>query len=152
MGRPTKASRATGERVGRLVAGGMPPSSAARLLGISSSSHSRWMQRGAAVAHFDPGDIPRLERAFWAYRDEIERAVAEDEARLLRIVRSHATSGASDSWRAARWALERRHRTNWAEDRSAGQRSDVAPVEAPGDAPTLTHLLRAVGGAQPPQE
>jgi transposase len=145
MARPTKCTRATTDRVAALVAGGMPPVSAARLVGVGASTFHRWMQRGGAVAHLEPAAVPRDERPFREFRERIEQAQAQDEARLMQVVRRHAMADAPDSWRAARWALERRHRSNWAETRSASA-SQAAEEPTPQGGTILTIVEAARRG------
>lgn len=143
MGRPTRCTRTLAEKVGDLVASGLPATTAAKLVGVPSTTHHRWLQRGLQVEHLPYAEVPTVERPYWTYRAEIERGEAEDERRLVGIVQAHAAAEQPDSWRAARWALERRHRAHWAETRSATTASGERR-----DAPQGGGLLRIIAGAQ----
>lgn len=74
---------------------------ACQLASVSRDTYNDWI----ALANNRPDDYPEYVRL----RDDVELAKAESEAELLEVVRSHAISGAPNTWQAAMTILERRH-------------------------------------------
>lgn len=85
-----------------LLANGLSVRSAARVVGVSRRSLTRWLADGLR------------ERVAEARVARPESADALTEARLVVAIARAATLG---EWRAAAWWLERRHPERWARDR-----------------------------------
>lgn len=92
-GRPTKYTRALGEKICTLVAAGVSVEAAAGSQGVSKRTVYNWRERGEA------GEQP-----FAAFEAEIDKALGSIEARLSMNV----VARAKDDWRAGAWVLERR--------------------------------------------
>lgn len=149
-GRPTKASRSLGERIGEAIAAGVPPIAAARVHGnVPKSTFLSWLARGREARAAYPDGPPAELRPYVDFLDQIELAEAQLETDLVVIVRR----AARDDPRMARWMLERRFHKTWGEKRSGGPNpvrqagpppaQPAAEVPAPNSLGALLSLARA---------
>ena len=100
MGRPTKLTEDTQQTIIGAIQLGMYQEQAALLAGINVGTFYRWMQQGAV----DSDGI------YFQFREAVEKARAEAEARKLRAIHIAADTG---TWQAAAWWLERSFPKRW---------------------------------------
>ena len=139
MARPTKYSKARGEKITRLIKGGNYASQAAAAAGISEATFYRWISKGKEIGkeyeeYFEqeraweemtdeeraanpelkpnPAHGPDDEdRGFFEFWEEVKKAEAEAEAAAVVQIKAAAASG---TWQAAAWYLERKFKDRWA--------------------------------------
>jgi transposase len=70
-------------------------------VGIDQRSYQRWMQRGRTGR--------RVDSRHRAFREKVEQALAEAEARAV----TQVAKAAGEDWRAAAWWLERQFPDRW---------------------------------------
>jgi transposase len=81
---------------------------AAELAGVSRSTLFAWLSRGEEWD--ERQDVaPESERPYLEFLDAVRGSLAIGEHRLLGTV----VAAAPKDWRAAAWALERRHPARW---------------------------------------
>ncbi len=118
MGRQTKLTPEVQERIVRAIRSGNYAQVAAAGAGIDKSTYWRWM-----------ADERPLYRAF---RDAVEKADADAEARNIALVQQAAPK----NWQAAAWYLERKHFDRWGrrEKQDIEGKLDIAVIwdEPPG--------------------
>ena len=102
MGRPTKLTEQTQERIVNAIRAGNYQETAALHAGVDPRTFYRWMERGMS-------DEPEDED-YRQFRQLVERAKADAEVRDLLLVDKAANEG---SWQAAAWKLERRSPQRW---------------------------------------
>ena len=118
-GRPTELTTEIAEALVNAILAGNYLAVALRAAGIANRSYSRWMSRGRA------GEQPYAD-----FRQRVERARAQAEARHVAVVTRAAIDG---NWQASAWMLEREWPDRWGRV-SVRMREDVAPQpEAPED-------------------
>ena len=102
MGRPTKLTEDIQQVVIGAIQLGMYQEQAALMAGISRTSFFRWMDNGTKTG--------KQYARYRDFRDAVEKARAEAEARKLRSIHIAADSG---TWQAAAWWLERSFPNRW---------------------------------------
>jgi len=117
--RPAKFNPETVERIVQLLAAGNYHETTASAVGISAKTFYQWLRRGAPDGH--PNDI-----AYRDFRERVERAISEGEARNVALI---ARAASNDNWQAAAWLLERRHPERWARPSQRADK-DAAPIPA----------------------
>jgi transposase len=113
--RPEKFRPEAVERIVQVLAAGGYPQTAATAAGVSAKTYYRWLARGA-------DDGPEADAPYRDFRERVEKAQAEGEARAVTII---ARAAADGTWQAAVWMLERRYPERWSRP---SQRADVAPA------------------------
>lgn len=139
MGRPTKLTPDTHNKIITALKAGNYLDTAARYAGVDPGTVHRWLNKG-----IDP-EAPEEYREF---RDAVENARAEAEARNVALIQQAANAG---TWQAAAWYLERTAHTRWGRKQSievAGQNG--GPVEVEVDAKALEAKVRALLGDSTP--
>jgi transposase-like protein len=123
-GQSPKLTPEVKDQIVQLLRTGNYVKTAAAAAGVSERSYRNWMQLG------DPeGTAP--ERAIYrAFREEVEVAIAEGEAVMVRVVMSEA---ANRNWQAAAWFLERAHPKHWARPSQREGASSEADKAAEAD-------------------
>lgn len=111
VGRPTKLTQQTADRILTILRAGGYDETACAAAGVSRQQFYAWLRRGR--------DDEPLYDAFLA---DVERARAEGESRNVMLI----AQAAQANWQAAAWLLERRHPERWARP---SQRDKDAPVE-----------------------
>ena len=108
MGRPTKLTAETQQKIIGGLLLGLYQEQAALNAGISTTTFYQWMSKGRTP------NTPYTE-----FRDAVEKARAEAEARKLSVIHTAAESGV---WQAAAWFLERSFPSRW------GRRVEVTTI------------------------
>jgi transposase-like protein len=98
MARKTKLTPEVHQRIVQYVRAGNFRITAAAAAGISPVTLRDWLRRGA-----------RGEAPFDSFREDVDAAEAQAEARLVTLV----AKAAEHDWRAAAWHLERRVHKRW---------------------------------------
>lgn len=111
MGRPTKFTPQTRERIIQAVALGATYELAASYGGISYELFRQWMARGRKLAEKadkarKPLQLKETDAEFLAFFEDVTRA--ENEAVIKWLAKIELAASGSD-WRAAAWKLERRY-------------------------------------------
>ena len=102
MGRPTKLTDESQQTIVGAIQLGMYQEQAARLAGIDPGTYYRWMENGTKQG--------KQYAKYREFRETVEKARAEAEARKLRSIHIAADSG---TWQAAAWWLERSFPNRW---------------------------------------
>lgn len=102
MGRPSKLTDETHQTIVGAIQLGMYQEQAALMAGISRGTFFRWMERGLKGGNQNT--------RYREFRDAVEKARAEAEARKLRAIHIAADNG---TWQAAAWWLERSFPDRW---------------------------------------
>lgn len=140
MGRPSKLTDDTQQRILDALRLGTTQENAARYAGIGPATYYRWLEQGAQ------DDAPDEYREF---RDAVEQARAEAEVRNVAIIADAAKRG---TWQAAAWFLERSMPKAWSLTRRTELTgADGGPVEVAVDVDTLESRLAALIGEQEAQ-
>jgi hypothetical protein len=92
------------ERIAQVVAAGNYIGTACAAAGVARQTFYGWWKRG------DPDGTDPADAGYRAFRERIERAQAEGEARLVMLI----ARSAAESWQAATWLLERQYPERWA--------------------------------------
>jgi hypothetical protein len=117
VGAPTIFNEELGARVVQVLRAGGYLETAAAVAGVSRRRLNEWLRKG------DPaGANPRYE-PFRRWRERVESAKAEAEARNVALIAQAATS----NWQAAAWLLERLYPERWARP-SQREGAHEAPV------------------------
>ena len=106
MGRPSKLTPETTQRIVEAVELGATWERAADAAGVGASTLGLWRRRGEA------GDAP-----YSAFLAALKRAEGAGVERALMVIRKAAAAGA---WQASAWLLERRYPADY------GRRSEVS--------------------------
>ncbi|HEY3021799.1 MAG TPA: hypothetical protein VGJ32_16490 [Solirubrobacteraceae bacterium] len=127
--RPAKFGPDAVDRIVSVLRAGNYPQTAAAAAGISLETFYAWLRRGDPD-RADPADAPYRE-----FRERVERARGEGEARNVALV----AQAAATSWQAAAWLLERQYPERWARPSQRGDLTrpddpDRDPAEDPLDA------------------
>jgi hypothetical protein len=105
IGRPTKFTKKIKEDLIRSLKAGSYIEPACVAAGITYQTYKNWMDRGEGIH-------PTLSQTkeYFDFFEEVTRAIAEGEVNFIKTIK---VASAKD-WRAAAWALERRHSDRWA--------------------------------------
>lgn len=138
VGRPSKFTEATREKVLTALRMGHYRSVAAAYAGISHETLRRWLKEA---------ENPTADAEFRGFRDSVDVAEAQAEAIDLGLIRQAARDG---EWRAAAWRLERSHPDRWGKkDRSevhvSGQIDHSVEVRVGADPISIAALARSLG-------
>lgn len=121
-GRPTKLTKEVHARIVKMIGAGVPPETAAGACGVARATFYEWMSRARGTHRL------RATRALEAFAVDVERALAQSEARLALKLAEYidgtrpAKRDASRRVRsrlsyqqilAAQWALARRFPARW---------------------------------------
>ena len=139
MGRPTKLTAETQERIVTAIRAGNYQDTAARWAGIDPGTFYRWMERGAQ----EDG-----EEEYREFREAVENAKAAAEVRDVALIDKAAQDG---TWQAAAWKLERKFPHRWGRiNRTEVSGPEGAPIALEVDAKTeLKKLLGLVSDGDP---
>ena len=109
--RPLKLRKDMHESIIKWITGGLPPSSAAGMTGISAKTLDRWIMRGKQelMNREDTGIRTPGEEDYAKLYKAIMKAFSTDEARCVTSI-NKAIDG---DWKAALAKLERRYPKNW---------------------------------------
>lgn len=99
MSRPTDLTPALQRKIVAMVRDGCSPEIAARAAGIAASTYYLWRAKGRE----------QTDTAYSEFSEAIENAIAECEARALRVIQRAAPK----NWQAAMTMLERRFPDRW---------------------------------------
>ena len=146
MGRPTKLTKPVQDRIVELLENGNYQVTAAKVVGISRSTLSRWLQLGAEHEATDEDSIYRT------FRTAIKQAEAEAEVKAVECV----VNSWEKTWTSAMTYLERKFPERW----SRGERREHSDaIESPAqnlsvltdeELDTLLVLTAKVEGLPPP--
>jgi len=100
MGRPTKLTPTSHDRIVQALRAGNYREPAARAAGIAPSTFYAWLERGAAE---------RPDSPYARFAEAVQRAEAEAEVFAVAVIRQ----AMPEDWRAAVSHLERRHPGRW---------------------------------------
>ncbi|MBU10400.1 MAG: hypothetical protein CME13_20825 [Gemmatimonadetes bacterium] len=118
MGRPTKLTKPVQDRIVELLENGNYQVTAAKVVGISRSTLSRWLQLGAEHEATDEDSIYR------SFRTAVKRAEAAAEVKAVECV----VNSWEKTWTSAMTYLERKHPGRW----SRGERRELSgTIEKP---------------------
>lgn len=135
MGRHSKLTTETHNKIVTALKAGNYIETAARYAGVDPGTVHRWLQKGLAE------DAPDEYRDF---REAVETARAEAEARNVALIQQAANAG---TWQAAAWYLERTASHRWGRKQTvevAGQGG--GPVEIEVDTRALEAKVRSLLG------
>jgi len=118
VGRPTTFDEQLGERLVTMLRSGCYLGVAVSAAGVPMSTFKDWLRRGRSEKLED--------RPYAVFRERVETARAEGEARMVAVIARAAQEG---DWRAAITLLEREFPERWGPV-SVRQRDDVAPQPA----------------------
>ena len=104
-GRPTKFTDKVKEDIIRSLKAGSYVEPACVAAGIDYSTFRQWMNRGEGTHQ----TLAKTQE-YSDFYESVTRAIAEGEVNLVKQIK---VASAKD-WRAAAWALERRHSDRWA--------------------------------------
>ena len=104
VGRPSKLTKETTDRLTRALALGAGIEEACIWAKIGRTSFYRWLEIGE---HHDAEERDSQHRGFYL---QIKRILAEAEIYSLQVIARAESEG---NWRAAAWRLERRFPTKW---------------------------------------
>ena len=130
LGRPSKFTPETRERITQGLAGGLTCKDAAVYAGISKETLKAWVGRGHQQQENGPADGD-----YAHFLREIEEAEARYKVRALGLISTAMTK----DWKAAAWVLERKFPDEWA-------KRPPATVEQAAPRDELEELL----GGRPP--
>jgi len=99
VGRPTKLTPETANRIVQAVKAGATYDVAARAAGVSEATLYGWKARGAREGTGQ----------YFEFLERVKRAEAEGELALM----GHVATAMSTTWQAAAWMLERRWPDRW---------------------------------------
>lgn len=102
------------ERLVQLLQAGNYIATALAAIGVRQATFDEWLRRG------DPDGTDSADADFRAFRERIEHAQAEGEARNVTLVARAAVT----DWKAAAWLLERQAPGRWS-------RPTSRPIERP---------------------
>ena len=111
VGRESKLDEQTTELIVTMLRAGNYVDTAVSAAGVARSTYYDWLRRG------DPAGTDPADEVYRVFRDRIEKAQAEGEARNVALISKQAPS----DWKAAAWILERLYPERWAR---ASQRSE----------------------------
>lgn len=120
MGRPTKLTPQTTERIVQAIKAGNYAEPACRSAGISPSSYYRWLERG----EHEPDGI------YHDFAAAIRQAEADAEVHAVALLRR----AMPNDWRAALAYLERRYPNRW-------RRHTTTELSGPGGGPIQTETV-----------
>lgn len=123
-GRPTILNDELASRIVAVLRAGGHVETAATVAGVARARISEWMRRGDPAGN-EPRDAP-----FRRFRERVEQARAECEARNVALI----TQAATQNWQAAAWLLERSYPERWARPSQRGDLAPTAEPAAPADA------------------
>jgi hypothetical protein len=95
MARPTKLTPDKHQKIVELIRAGNYAETACKLTNTGVATFYTWMQKG---------DGPKARTPYKEFREAVEAAKAEAEARMVMVIQRAANDG---SWQAASWYLER---------------------------------------------
>ena len=95
MARPTKLTPEKHTKIVELIRAGNYAETAATITGIGTATYYTWMTKG---------DGPKARTPYKEFREAVQAAKAEAEARMVMVIQRAANDG---SWQAASWYLER---------------------------------------------
>jgi hypothetical protein len=119
VGRPSKLTKETTDRLTRALALGAGIEEACIWAKIGRTSFYRWLEIGERM---DSENRDGQHRDFYL---TVKRTLAESEIYSLSVIARAQESGRPDSWRSAAWLLERRYPTKWGSRRFQTTNSDV---------------------------
>lgn len=122
-GRPSKFSPETVEPLLRALRGGVFMKAAVAFSGISPDTLYAWLKKGRRATSGE----------FHQFVLDVDRAIAESEVRPTLFINQ---AGQTD-WRAAAWALERRHAQRWG-------RRDRVTVDGKGPGGAIQHRVETL--------
>ena len=99
-GRPTKLTPQVQARIVQAIVGGNDITVAAAYAGIHKAQFYRWLEKGEQ----------QQQGIYRAFRDAIQKAQADAEARNVALIAKAAQDG---TWTAAAWWLERKYPERW---------------------------------------
>lgn len=139
MGRPSSLTPERTKRITELISGGNSLEVAAQASGITATTFFNWCARGRRERERLEQN-PRLkpkksEEIYVEFLEDVERARAEGEARLVLVV----TKKAMNDWRAAAWMLERKAPERWGKPWRPMDNSEAA--KAAGEVVKAIELL-----------
>lgn len=118
IGRPTKLTPDLANTICGLVAQGNYLKAAAGAVAVDAGTVHRWVSKGAA---------PDADPLYRDFRDQLQKAKAMAEARMVRVITTAANQG---QWTAAAWWLERTNPEEWGKrDRLEVTGADGGPIE-----------------------
>lgn len=144
MGRPTKLTTETQERIVSALRAGNYQDTAAQYAGITRQTFYSWLERGRIERErISAGEKPRkTETIYLDFVDAVETARADAEARTVALVMKAANEG---TWQAAAWFLERSHPQRWGRlNRTEISGPQGGPIETTVDAEELEEKLAAL--------
>jgi hypothetical protein len=124
VGRKTKLTDELANRIVQVLRAGGYVETAATVAGVGRRRLNEWLARG------DPRGTNPRDAVYRRFRERVERARGEAEARNVALI----TQAASTNWQAAAWLLERTYPERWA--RPSQREKDeaaAAPAAAPND-------------------
>lgn len=95
MPRPTKLTPEKHTKIVELIRAGNYAETAATIANIGIATYYTWMNKG---------DGPKARTPYKEFREAVQAAKAEAEARMVMVIQRAANDG---SWQAASWYLER---------------------------------------------
>jgi transposase len=131
VGRKTGLTDEIADRLVQLLQAGNYLETALAAAGVARSTFYDWMDRG------DPDGTAAADEPFRAFRERVDHARAEGEARNVALV---ARAAATD-WKAAAWMLERQFPERWS--RTQQRPADTPPPAAPTSSPDAFDELDA---------
>jgi len=137
MGRHTKLTPETHNKIIGAIKAGNYLETAAQYAGIDQATLHRWLNRGADDNEPDP--------RYREFREAVQNARAEAEARNVALIQKAANEG---TWQAAAWYLERTAHARWGRRASvevSGEGGGAIVVDV--DATALEAKVRAILGA-----
>jgi len=132
VGRPTTFDEQVAERLVTMLRAGNYLGVAVSAAGVPMSTFKDWLRRGRSQKLDD--------RPFAVFREKVESARAEGEARMVAVIARAAQEG---DWRAAITLLEREFPERWGPV-SVRQRDDVVPPPSDVEQPDESDPFREV--------
>lgn len=106
-GRPSKLTPETATRIVDAIRAGCYAQVAAQAAGVGKTTYFDWRARGREARGMEP--VPRSERPYVDFVNQLEKAEADAELRLV----VHVVAAAPKDWRAAIEVLRRRFPERW---------------------------------------
>lgn len=133
MGRPTKLTPKIQDEIVELLKAMNYVETACAVVGISKNTYYDWIKKA---------NESKRRNKYTIFRDEIEKAQAWGEARLVATINRHSER----NWQAGAWLLEKRHSDRWGKEKKEEEPSkkEEEPEYVSADVSHIDPLQRKI--------